>query len=75
MQNDKTLQLTFYKGETSWIKILEFTKWELIWFYIPKILFNNELTVNPYLYNKLLNIFSCLRWDIYLTGKKSSRQT
>lgn len=65
---DKTLQITFYKSETNWIKILEFTKWEIIWFFIPKILFNSELLENPYFKNRIINSWIYfLSWDeIYI---------
>lgn len=65
---DKTLQITFYKSETNWIKILEFTKWEIIWFFIPKILFNSELLENPYFRNRITNSWIYfLSWDeIYI---------
>ncbi|MDD4530684.1 MAG: hypothetical protein PHO80_03995, partial [Candidatus Gracilibacteria bacterium] len=73
MNNDKTLQLTFYKGETSGIKILEFTKGELIGFYIPKILFNNELSINPYLKGNITNygIYFLIGDEIYIGQAKN----
>ncbi|MDD3120438.1 MAG: GIY-YIG nuclease family protein [Candidatus Gracilibacteria bacterium] len=73
MNNDKTLQLTFYKGETSGIKILGFTKGELIGFYIPKILFNNELLTNPYLKGNILNfgIYFLIGDEIYIGQAKN----
>ncbi|NDK08771.1 DUF4357 domain-containing protein [Candidatus Gracilibacteria bacterium] len=52
---DKTLQITFYNSETNGIKILEFTKGEIIGFFIPKIIFNSDLLDNSYFKNKIIN--------------------
>lgn len=62
---DKTLQITFYNSETNGIKILEFTKWEIIWFFIPKIIFNSDLLDNSYFKNKIIN-----SWIYFLSWEK-----
>jgi len=62
---DKTLQITFYKGETNGIKILEFLKWEIIWFFIPKILFTTELLYSDYFRDSIINT-----WVYFLLWEK-----
>ena len=52
---DKTLQITFYQGETNGIKILEFSKGDIIWFFIPKILFTSDLLKSDYFKDALVN--------------------
>ena len=65
---DKTIQYTFIEWSISWIKFLEFTKWDLIGFSIPKKLFNKEIFRVNYL-KKLINNSGIyfLIWDeIYI---------
>jgi len=65
---DKTLQITFYKSETNWIKILEFSRWEIIGFFIPKLLFSNELLKSNYFENIITNswVYFLLWEEIYI---------
>lgn len=65
---DKTIQYTFIDWNISWIKFLEFTKWELIGFSIPKKLFNKDIFNINYLKNFIKNSWIYfLIWDeIYI---------
>ncbi|NDK09413.1 GIY-YIG nuclease family protein [Candidatus Gracilibacteria bacterium] len=65
---DKTLQITFYKSETNGIKILEFSRGEIIGFFIPKLLFSNELLKSNYFENIITNsgVYFLLGEEIYI---------
>ena len=62
---DKTLQITFYKGETYGIKILEFSRGDIMWFFIPKVLFTADLLRSDYFKDVLVNT-----WVYFLLGEK-----
>lgn len=65
---DKTIQYTFIDWNISWIKFLEFTKWELIGFSIPKKMFNRDIFKINYLKDFISNSWIYfLIWDeIYI---------
>jgi len=67
---DKTLQITFYESETNWIKILEFSRWEIVWFFIPKILYSNGLLDSDYFKDIITNTWVYfLMWEEIYIGQ------
>jgi len=65
---DKTLQITFYESETNWIKILEFSRWEIVGFFIPKTLYSHELLNSDYFKDIITNtgVYFLIWEDIYI---------